>query len=1828
MTFLPGLGEKIALGLTMDLVKASAAVVRRRLGKSAADKALQAAIAQALDEALASIDVPVDLSGHYASLLEDFFRREEVVAELAQLLDPRPDVELDFAAVTKQFETEHDRATLGHLDLTAFLRAFASAFYGAAASQEALKGNLEMKLLGEMVKRTGLTVQATERTAAATEVMTVLLQQYLEDQNGKDALFRAVLEAQGQGMLAAFQAFEGIAAGMFKAGFDFGVGRTGMIEIGGDLKALPPAQAETIRTLAGDLRRTVLDATPGPAELDALEQRYRQHIIRWFESLQFQGLMRTPRPIVLPLEDVYVELRAVAEVPDAADAFSVEERRLLLEDEQNPDGRRDRRELMSQLDALRRERWSRTLPERKSIAESLHQRDRRAFVILGDPGSGKTTLLHFLALVYARGPQSAAERLKIDSPEADRLPIFVPLAAFDDMLRESRRAGGSLTLLEFLPRYYDRRRGLPGLEPLFRRALTSGRAVVLLDGLDEVIDVGTRTYVAEQAGALINEWSPRGVRFAVSSRFVGYREAPVPGNLPTLSVLDFGMPEIEIFVHRWAEAYEKWAANGESPEMFRRARTLESDLLTDVKSNESVRRLAANPLMITMLALLRRQVGRLPHRRVQLYESYVGALLENWVDARSQGAREQSVEILDRHQAENLLIPLALWLQKEKPSGTAGRAEVQQKLTEICLEEAGLTGKATRPQTREAEDKALRFLQEMRQMTGLLIERGHDAFGFLHLTFQEYFAGRALARLSDEERRDTVRPNRHDPRWREPILLCAGRLGVVENRRPQVTDFVCGILDCPDDTEEKLHRNLLLALAIGGDDVNLGPGLVSEMVGRAVASLPTTVYAFARSLAGALGQLVANGAVQAGICFEKVWTSEDWRLREAVAEVLGRFAGVEGLREMLLERFEDGHSRVVEAALGGLGPQMREWQKACAAAVRKLAGKNVSVSIAAAAALKNAAMSDEKLRLEITELMESTESWTRTVAVQALAASVDSVESVKLAIVRRLDDSDSNVQRAAVTALAVLAGRDETIKLAIMKRLDAGDTPMQDAAVAALVELIDSDEEVTRALLIKLIDGYASVRTRVLAAFAGYAEGSTDLRKIIAWMLRDRNSDVRQAAVQALTSFLWKDHEVTQSFLDLLESGDERDKRAVLRSLAAHRSSRPQVGSLFTDHARSVAWSVRERVAEALGEMVQGAEDLNCLAQLLLNRDAGESIEVFRRITLPAERFVTSKANWRNYWIGKSSSEHRDELAAAVTALADSFAIDPACRQFIIGELESQDYTIFRAAFLAVANLIGMDAEVREVVLRRLGDDNYPYRSLILEKHSFSAFVETDAEMRHLALKSLESKGYSVREAAVNAFSDLIEKDVDIRRAIIGRLADEYSSVRHAALRALARVVEQDAEAQQAILKSMDLERFDTWQWALQAISGLANVVVEVKRIFLDGLAGEEEFIQDAILTAASGAVVVDMEIRAIVMGYLGNDRFTGSALTALSGAVEVDEAVRGAVLEKLGHKNSYVRASALEALASLARKDLDVRTALVERLEDEDSYVRWSTVRVLKGMVGTDPKLEEAILKRLEDGSEGVRCVAVDALSGLCGTSPVVTSAIVDRLSDPEFEVRVTAAEVLTRRPIETMDGVPLLDRLRPWLAVNFDRESVRELDPRVKERILLQLPSLLGPRIPVDSDLLEILLDQLREPDWAARGGAALALLAWPEGPPDEILDRIFEALDDRRGLEAYPAQLTAASFLINRNDYAREAIDLCLEALDYGARPWQSLRESREIRKKAALVLGKLEPIFFEERVYNKLLAVMETDEDDGVRDAAYGAVVRLARVREQVVGAPQQ
>ena len=95
---------------------------------------------------------------------------------------------------------------------------------------------------------------------------------------------------------------------------------------------------------------------------------------------------------------------------------------------------------------------------------------------------------------------------------------------------------------------------------------------------------------------------------------------------------------IEDFVSKWTVALEQ-AVLSTSEEALRNAGVEKAALLESVAHNPGVRRRASNPLLLTILALMKRQGHALPERRVELYEKYVATLLRHWNLARSLDGR-------------------------------------------------------------------------------------------------------------------------------------------------------------------------------------------------------------------------------------------------------------------------------------------------------------------------------------------------------------------------------------------------------------------------------------------------------------------------------------------------------------------------------------------------------------------------------------------------------------------------------------------------------------------------------------------------------------------------------------------------------------------------------------------------------------------------------------------------------------------------------------------------------------------------------------------------------------------------------------------------------------------------------------------------------------------------------------------------------------------------------------------------------------------------------------------------------------------------------------
>lgn len=514
----------------------------------------------------------------------------------------------------------------------------------------------------------------------------------------------------------------------------------------------------------------IFSATP-PVDLDQLRVDYLAFIRSSYRTLAFKGIPLPQKlPPEVPLESLYVPLLARPELPTGETWARVAEHGL------------------KQQEIFR---------ESVQVEQAIMERDR--VVVLGDPGSGKTTLLKWLALKLA--DQSNAP-----------LPIIIPLNAYAESLSRADR-----NLQQYFSDYFAGiAQGLSNLTPLFDSALTQGQAVVLLDGLD-ASQSHSRAHLVSKIEAFASEAVAQGNRVVVTSRIVGYRESPLDAHDWSLyTLVDFDQPAIEQFLSRWFLVFGS-NVTGNIAEKRQSAEYQSQNLIKVINANPSLAGLASNPFLLAVLVLLISDNVSLPLRRVELYELYLRILINTWNRARTLDSRAVG-HSPDYLQTISILGRLALWLKEERPSGIVPEELLLEWLTDYY---AGAEWQKPRG---EAMQVASEFLDSTRKYSNILIERGQDHWGFVHLALEEHLAARGLAQLRTSESIATIQKHLQDPAWREVILLAMGIWGVVRRQTNIAGEVALALLQMG-------NQGILLASA-GLED--LGEAGLGQAVAREI----------------------------------------------------------------------------------------------------------------------------------------------------------------------------------------------------------------------------------------------------------------------------------------------------------------------------------------------------------------------------------------------------------------------------------------------------------------------------------------------------------------------------------------------------------------------------------------------------------------------------------------------------------------------------------------------------------------------------------------------------------------------------------------------------------------------------------------------------------------------------------------------------------------------------------------------------------------------------------------------------------------------------------
>ena len=356
-------------------------------------------------------------------------------------------------------------------------------------------------------------------------------------------------------------------------------------------------------------------------------------------------------------------------------------------------------------------------------------------IVLGKPGAGKTTFLKHLAMQCINGEF-----------EAERLPLFVNLKQFAEnpdrlgllAFMSHRHLKSQITALnqDELDRHVVQ----------LKQILGAGRALILLDGLDEVTQA-EHDWVLREIRVLSEAFHDN--HFLMTCRVAAWEYTFE--QFTEVEIADFDLAQIQTFARQW------FANKPMQPHTFLRCLAQQPHLAE----------LAVTPLLLTLLCLAFESSGALPSSRSELYREGIETLLKKW-DASRGIHRDQVYTRLSPQRKEDLLGQIALSTFRRgeyffrQPDLEQTIADYIRNLPEASDEPAVLS-----------VDSSL-VLHSIEAQHGLLVERAKHYYSFSHLTFQEYFVARELvfnsANLS-KTLSETVVQYSQNPQWREVFLL-------------------------------------------------------------------------------------------------------------------------------------------------------------------------------------------------------------------------------------------------------------------------------------------------------------------------------------------------------------------------------------------------------------------------------------------------------------------------------------------------------------------------------------------------------------------------------------------------------------------------------------------------------------------------------------------------------------------------------------------------------------------------------------------------------------------------------------------------------------------------------------------------------------------------------------------------------------------------------------------------------------------------------------------------------------------------------------------------
>jgi len=1121
--------------------------------------------------------------------------------------------------------------------------------------------------------------------------------------------------------------------------------------------------------------------------------------------------------------------------------------------------------------------------EPKAVLDVITDDRNKQLVILGDPGSGKSTLTRYLLLSILNINGENRLSKKFDG----YLPLLIELRKFA-AFRSQEKCESFLDYFAYLDKtaIFD----LPKAE-IEKYYEENGKVLVIFDGLDEVFDPEEWETIVHMIAGFKNRY-PK-IWIIVTSRIVGYkRNILEDAGFSHFTIQEFEKSQIKEFLDRWYSI----VLDNEDEIAEKKARIFRA-----LKDSSSIRELAGNPLLLTILAIVGKH-QELPRERWKLYDHAAGVLVEHWDVNRHLKDKRIKIDFIGEEDKKELFMRIACRMQ----SGPKGLSDnfIHKKDLHEEIEQYLKFRYEVKPT--DAKTIAKHMVNQLRERNFVLCLYGADVFGFIHRTFLEYFCATDIVNKFDNHelnienlKKDYYEKYWEDPTWHEVLRLVCG---MKEKFAGDIIECLMRVYD-PQQFGDRPPWNIVLAIKCLSEirSPNSISGTAKKLLEKIV-----KLFEMVRWTQD-INQFLAEEVVPAAKMVGDKWPHRDIIIDQfSRSQIYMRYFSFK--HETLGSQDVDLNLNITWTEfIAGVGSKSKTLHKE---ALRKINNNEYS-SLLGVLILGKYEPKDEDLFSLFSDLSaKSIYHFVRSTAVQELARGWhEDPETLNIIKQRGMTDEDVSVRSTAVQELAH-GWHDDPETLHLIKEWATKDENafVRQSAVQELARGWHDDPETLH--LIKewaTKDENAFVRSAAVQELAyGWHDDPETLHLIKEWATKDGDTFVRKVAVQELARG-WHDDPET---LHLIKEWTTKDENAFVRKVAVQELARgwhEDPETLIFVKQQAIYDDSKYVRQSAVQELARGWHD------------EPEILDIIKQ---------------------QATKDYSGNVRqSAVQELARGWHDDPEILD-IIKQRATKDYSKYvrQSAVQELARGWHEDPETLDIIKDRATKDENPSVRQSAVQELASGWHEDPETLNIIKDRAMTDEDYHVRRSAVQELASGWHEDPETLNCIKDRAKnDNDSHVRQSAVQELASGWHEDPETLN-IIKDRAMTDNDSHvrQSAVQELASGWHEDPETLNCIKDRATKDDSSYvrQSAVQELASGWHE-DPETLNIIKDRAKNDN------------------------------DSHVRRSAVQELASGWHEDPETLNCIKDRAKNDDNYpVRQSAVKELKKWWNeeADEKIEENV--------------------------------------------------------------------------------------------------------------------------------------------------------------------------------------------------------------------------------------------------------------------------